>query len=315
MFCSICGKELREGETCTCQQTAAAQQTEESVQQPENVQQAENTQQTEESVQQTENVQQTEGNVQQPGTASSLPSGSDIAAGAKNAAQAVKNNPIVSDVLNVIKGAFKDPVKQTVECAKRTDILWVILAVLEALIFSFASTIFVRRLIHFAVSVMGSGLGYKASYSNTSEMLKLMGVTSVKMFGVSIGTIVITFAAALILMILAVALCKRKAGFSQAANMLTAAFLPSAMLLLVSMVMSLLCAPISLLLFVAAYISFIVLAYLGMQKLDKFTSSPFRIYMVFATLVTVIGSFVNLKLAGSMVGKIAGDLMSSLSLF
>lgn len=298
MVCPNCGKELQEGEICTCQQNSAAQQTE-SVQPTESVQQAE-------TVQSAENAQQTE-------NASALPSGSDIAAGAKNAAQAVKNNPIVADVLNVIKGAFKDPVKQTVECAKRKDILWVILAVLETLVFSLASMVFVKRLLYFFVSIVASNLNQKVSYGKTSEMLKTIGVTSGKMFGVGVVTVVISFIVAVVLMIIAVAICRHKAGFSQTANMLTAAFLPSSILLFISILVSIIFAPISVFLFMAAYICFIVLAYLGMQKLDKFTSSPFKIYTVFAVLFTAAAAFVNLRLSGNMMVEIIDELQNSIS--
>lgn len=291
MFCSICGKELQEGETCTCQQGVNAQPA------AENVQPAET---------QTESAQQ-------EAPVSSLPSGSELAEGAKNAAQAVKNNPIVADVLNVIKGAFKDPVKQTVECAKRKDILWVILAVIETLVFSLASMVFVKRSLYFFVSIVASNIGTKVGYGKTSELLGDLGVTSGKLFGVGVGTYLITLVITVILMMLSVLVCKHKAGFSQTANMLTGAFLPSTILLAVSIIVSMLCAPISLLLFFAAYICFIILAYLGMQKLDKFTVSPFKVYTVFAVLFTAVASFVSLRLSGNMVVEIIDELMSSLN--
>ncbi len=272
MICEKCGKELAEGETCTCGQT--------------------------------------EGAAQQTETQSALPSGSDIAASAKSAAEAVKSNPIVGEVVSAVKGAFVNPVKQTVDSAKRIDILWVILGVIELLVTSLAMNIFTRRLVFFLVKeISNSDSGYGDFCDNLSEL----GFGAFKMFGLNFIIVLISFIAAVVLMLVCTAVCRIKFNFSKVCNMLAAAFLPSAMLMAVSVVTSYVFVLISAVLMAAAFFSFVILAYLGMQKLDKMEKSPFRAYIVFAVIFVIIVSAAGGKISAEFIAEAVDSIISSFS--
>ena len=287
MFCPICGKSLEDGEVCGCsaQNNAAEPKQTASEAGPQHMQQG----------------------------GSALPQGKELAEGAKNAANAVKNNPYVAEVIKAVGGSLRNPVKQTADSAKRKDILWLILAVLEGLLYAIATTVFVRRICYVLFSQVGSAFGQKLKYSEMADFFKEMGLSVPKQLGMGLLSFLITAVIAVVLMMITVSVCKRKADISQCGNMLAAAFLPAGLLMAVSVIVSFIYAPAVILLFAGGYIAFIILGYLGMQKLDKFEVSPFWFYTVFALIVTAAGIFVSAKLTGVMFEEIFDELKSSLS--
>lgn len=289
MFCTKCGKEIPEGGVCTC-----------SAEQP--VQQAQ-------TVQQEQPVQQVQQPVQpQQQTASKLPDGQAIAESAKKAANAIKSSPIFSEILGTAKGVAISPVKQVSSNAARNDILWVFLSVIEALLIAFSSTTLVRRSVFYAASLMSSGL----KYGDYSKALKEVGASAVKMYFMNLLAAVICIVAAIAFVKLLMVICKKNASCSAVANMITTALMPFTMLVTVGAILSMIYAPVGLVLTMIAFFTLAVLGYVGVQKLDKFTSSPFWQYIICAAVILIIAAGSQGVILKSVVSGIVENVYGSL---
>lgn len=271
MFCQKCGRELSDGEVCSC--TAASEETAAPAQ---------------------EETKQ----------ASGLPDGQAIADGAKAAAEAIKNNPMVSEVMDTIKGVVLSPVKQVSANAGRTDILWLILTIIESVLTSFGITTIVRR----GIYALGTSGGDDIKYKDYSEGLKLIGLSAGKIFGMEFIWTAVSIIASMILVVVLMALCRKNGAFFPAANMTATVFLPSALLMGVSGLLSFIYVPIGIIVAAAAVISAIVLGYVGIQKLDKFTTSPFWLYVVCVMLVYIISALVERLCLGKLMEELVDNI-------
>lgn len=262
MFCPKCGRELNEGEVCTC--TAS------------------------------ENGAAEHGEVK---TSSVLPDSQALVEGAKNAAEAIKNNPMVAEVIDIIKGVMVSPVKQVSENAGRTDILWLILTALETILTSFGITaIFRRGFYSFAKSIDDS-----IKYKNFSEGMKNIGLSAGKIFGMEFIWAALSIIIGMILVMVLMAICKKNTSFSNAANMTATVFLPSALIMAAAGILSFIYAPLGMIAAVGAVISAVVLGYVGIQKMDKFTESPFWIYVACVLVFTIVSALIEKLCFGKLV--------------
>lgn len=294
MFCTKCGKEIPEGGVCTCSAEQPVQQTPVEQVQP---------------VQQTQPVQQVQQPVQtEQQTASKLPDGQAIAESAKKAANAIKSSPIFSEILGTAKGVVISPVKQVSSNAARTDILWIFLAVIEALLIAFSSTTLVRRSVFSLVASMGLGV----KYGDYSKGLKEVGASAVKMYFMNLLAAVICIVVAIAVVKLLMVICKKNVSCSAVANMITTAFLPFTMLVTVGAILSMIYAPIGLILTVIAFFMVAVLGYVGIQKLDKFTSSPFWQYIICAAVILIVAAGSQGVILSSIVSGIVENAFGSL---
>ena len=149
---------------------------------------------------------------------------------------------------------------------------------------------------------------YTLTYSEFSESFKEAGLGVFSTYGTLLLCSLITFALAVILIYAAVLLCKKHTAISSAANMLAAAYMPSTLLLVVSMITNLIYTPISVVLGLASIFSFVILAYLGMQKLDKFTKSPFYIYLAYSVIVMILYFVFFIKLGGDLLNEAINNI-------
>lgn len=245
MFCPKCGKELTEGEACSCGYSGDAGQ-----------------------------------------NPSSLPDGKAIAESAKKAAEAVKNNPYVSEVLSVITGAAADPEKQVKDNSERTDILWIIMAVFEVIITSLGLAMFINKLVDTVFKAASAGYFSAGAGS------------FFKIFGAAFLWSAICIAVLILAYMLFIKICKKQVGFSAAANTLTTAVMPSAIIVLAAGLLSLIYAPIGTLLIFAALISLVALCY-GLVRGISGTKIPaFWLFVIFASVSSAICT-----LAGNMCVK------------
>lgn len=283
MICEKCGKELADGEVCTCsaENTAAEAPAEEAKQ-------------------------------------TSLPTGGEVMANAKNAAANIAQNPIVNDIFSTIKRALTSPVKETAANAKRGDILWVFLAIAELLITAVAFTVSLRHLVYVGMKgmlkkAMGSyASSVDISFGKFADGLADIGAGVFKVFGIFLLITVIVFAVAAVLMLVMTMICKKKTSFSCVCNMLATAYIPSAVLMLGALVFGWIYAPVSVILEIASLASFIILAYLGMQKLDKFDNSPFWVYIIYNAVMNIVALLVVSGVLGTILSKLTDALTSSL---
>lgn len=286
MFCTKCGKEIPEGGVCSCSAEQPVQQT---------------------PVQQAEPVQQVQ--PVQTGQSSKLPDGQAIAESAKKAANAIKSSPIFNEIFNTVKGVIISPVKQVSSNAARNDILWIFLSVIEALLIAFSSTTLVRRSVFSLVASAVSPMGTSLKYGDYSKALKELGASAVKMYFMNLLAAVICIVAAIAVIKLLMVICKKNASFFAAANMVTTAFLPFTMLVTVGAILSMIYAPIGLILTVIAFFTLAVLGYVGIQKLDKFTSSPFWQYIICAAVILIIAASSQGVVLSSAVSGIVENIV------
>lgn len=257
MFCPKCGKELTDGETCSCGYSRDSEK-----------------------------------------SASPLPDGKAIADGAKKAAEAVKNNPYVSEVLSVITGSAADPEKQVRDNSERTDILWVIMTVFEALIISLGLAMYVNKLVYMALDA--ASLGF---YS-----LDMPKGLFFRLFGAAFLWSAICIFVLILIYMLFMKICKKQVGFSAAANTLTTAVMPSAVITFAAGLLSLIYAPIGMLIISAALISLVALCYGLVRNVGGTKIPTFWLFVIFAAVTSAICA-----MAGNICVKMfAESLMNKL---
>ncbi|MCH5347955.1 MAG: hypothetical protein J1E40_01405 [Oscillospiraceae bacterium] len=271
MFCGKCGRELRDGEICSCMDTSAVGT-------------------------HPEHAADTK-------ASSALPESQALVEGAKNAAAAIKNNPMVSEVIDTIKGVIVSPIKQVSENAYRTDILWMILTALEGIMISFGITNIIRKGIYALVTSSGIVVEYK----DYSDKLKELGLSSGKIFGAEFICAVISFIASMLLILVLMTVCRKNVVFTTVANMTATAFLPSSILMAAAGLLSFVNIFLCIIAAVAALISATVLLYVGIQKLDKFDSPPFWLFVICILLLNIINALAE-KVC---LGKLVDDFISS----
>lgn len=235
-------------------------------------------------------------------SASSLPDGKAIVDGAKNAAAAIKNNPYVSEVLATITGAAADPEKQVKDNSERTDILWIIMAVLEAVITSLGLAMYVHKLLTEALAA--ALLGF---YS-----LDLPKGFFFKIFGAAFLWSAICIFALILIYMLLMKICKKQVGFFAAANTMTTAIMPSAIMTFAAGVLSLIYAPLGTLFIAAALISLAALC-CGFTRNVSGTKIPaFWLFVIFAAAAAAVcglaGNICAKMLVESMTDTIIGNL-------
>lgn len=255
MFCPKCGKEITDGEACSCGYSPESEQ-----------------------------------------SSSPLPDGKAIVDGAKNAAEAIKNNPFVSEVLATITGAAADPEKQVKDNSERTDILWAIMAVFEAVIISLGLAIYVNKLVSAASS------GY--IHLGASYFFKVFGAAFL-WSAISVCLLVIAY-------ILFMKIYKKQVGFSAAANTVTTAVMPSAIMTFAAGLLSLIYAPLGVILIAAALISLIALCYGLVRNVSGSKIPTFWMFVIFAAvtaaLCTAAGNLCVRMFVKSMVDSFTRSL-------
>lgn len=261
MFCPKCGKEITDGEACSCGYS--------------------------------ENTEQ---------TSSPLPDGKAIVDGAKNAAEAIKNNPYVSEVLTVITGSATDPEKQVKDNSERTDILWIIMAVLEALIISLGLAMFINKLFNSVLKAVSTG--YFSFSTGAGSFFKIFG-TSFLWSAISVVVLILAY-------MLFMKICKKQVGFSAAANTMTTAVMPSAVMVLAAGLLSLIYAPIGTLLISAAMISLVALCFGRVRNISGTKIPVFWLFVIFASAASAVCMLVGNVCVKMFVESMASSLTKSL---
>ena len=284
MYCEKCGKKLEDGEVCSCKATAEAA--------PAETPAAESTAVVAAPAQQT------------------LPDTQKLADGVK----AIGSNPVVTELISVIKGAFTAPVKQTGKSAKRTDILWIILAAVEAIIASVSITVVFRHLLHVFLGSAAGTMGGKLSFGDFAEGLAAMDAGVWKTFGFAILGVLIMYVIGTALMFIISLIYKRNASFASVCNMLATANIPGTALMLLALIFGWIYAPVSVFLMIGAGASVTVLSYMGMQKLGegKFNTSPFWLYIINTIIVTAVATLIGTGFAGTIFETMLDRLMGSM---
>ncbi|MDE6594553.1 MAG: hypothetical protein K2K44_00930 [Oscillospiraceae bacterium] len=256
MFCPKCGKELTEGEPCSCGYSQDSERQN-----------------------------------------SSLPDGKAILDGAKNAAEAIKNNPYVSEVLSTITGAAANPEKQIKDNSERTDILWVIMAVLEAVVTSLGTAMYVNKIVSEAFKAASMGF----------FRLDVPKGLFFKVFGAAFLWSAICIFALILIYMLFMKICKKQVGFSAAANTMTTALLPSSIMVLAAGILGLAYMPIGIIFISAALISLVALCYSLVRNIGGTKFPAFWLFVIFAAVSAAVCA-----LAGNICMKMFVEGLSDL---
>ena len=210
---------------------------------------------------------------------------------------APKNIPYVSEILSIFKNTIsKNTVKQVSLSAKENSILWVFIMLIESFVSSLALTVMIRSLAHKLITMTLKSNPFTGGLqSNTTKLLSNIGLGFFSLFFrmFIIGIAVFFITSALIYILLKI--CKKNCNFNNIGNMVSTAAIPLTFLSVISFVISFILPQIAILIYIVSLISALVLMYLGIQKVDKFTQSPFWSYMAFV-FILLIGSFLTMRL-------------------
>lgn len=259
MFCPKCGKELAEGEVCSC------------------------------------------ANPQDGEKSSSLPDGKAIAESAKKTAEALKNNPFVSEVLSTVKGAALNPEKQVKENSERTDILWVIMAVLEAVLTSLGIALFLNGAVKAALK---KSIPFGSLSLGAGAFFKILGM-SFLWSAVCIAVLILAY-------MLFMKLCKKQTSFSAAANTMTTVLVPPTAMAFAAGLLGLIYAPLGAFLIMAALITIVSLCYSAVRDVGGTKLPAFWLFVIFAAVTAAVCAFAGSICAETLVKNMAESMTDRL---
>lgn len=226
-----------------------------------------------------------------------LPESKEIIYAVKNAASEMKNDPVFSEVADTIKGALISPLRQVSANSGRSDILWAILFLLEALMSAFGLTVFFRR----GLFALCTAFGEDIRYSDFSASVREEGLGIFNIFASQfLGSAAIIFSEILAVTLL-MAVCKRKTSFFVSANTMTTAFMPSSILIAAAGIASIFYIPAAAMLMTAAAVSAVLLSYAGIQKMSRSDKPIFWIYIILVSVVIIISFFIERLCIGSLI--------------
>ena len=254
-FCKLCGKNLNEGENCTC-----------------------NTEEKEQGIK---------------GSSSNVSVVSETVQ---------KSIPFVGDVFYLIRRTIsKNTVKEVSKSAKQNSILWVFVLILECVINALALTVVIRRgLYTVANNLYKSFISSGMSYSDFSKSFKELGLGFFNLFSRTFLIGIVSFFIAVGLIYILLKICKKTFMFNNIANMVSTAAIPLSFFSIINIILSFIIPQATILIYFIAIISVSLLMYFGIQKIDKFTESPFWIYMTFM-FVLLISYYLIIKILMSGV--------------
>jgi len=210
------------------------------------------------------------------------------------AVKSKKSIPYVSEILNVfMRTVSKNTVKQVSLSSKENSILWIFIMLIESFINSLMLTVIIRslssKLMEAAIEIIPFIGGTQSG--STSKLLSNIGLGFFSLFFrmFVIGIVVFFVTSGLIYILLKI--CKKKGNFNNIANMVSTASIPLTFLSIIGFVLSFILPQVSILIFIVALTSALILMYLGIQKIDKFTESPFWIYIALIALLLIVSFF------------------------
>jgi hypothetical protein len=235
-----------------------------------------------------------------PPAAAPLPQTADVIA-------SVANNPIVSDIIATVKAIFSAKAVQTVgEAGKRTDIMWLILAIIEVIICGWATVFGVLQAIVYTYNQESRD---RTTYREVVDGLKeYLDVSTFELYLNVTFTYVVEFAVLAALLLATMAICKKKANFGNVCNMMAVAFIPYTALLGAAAILCMIYPTAALLVVLAALIVQVVLVYQGMQSLDSFEAPPFWSYTVYYVVSTAVAAYITNRIVEDYLDSILGRL-------
>jgi hypothetical protein len=209
----------------------------------------------------------------------------------------VTSNPIVADLIATVKALFSPNAHKTVgEAGKRTDIMWAILAAIEAIICGVATVYGSIQALVYVYNERSSNS--KETYKTVTESIiksfkdyEDMEVSMFEIYFRFILTYAVGFAIFAGLLFAVMSVYKKKANFSNICNMLAVAFIPSTVFMVGLAVLCMMSPPVSLLALAGAVLSAAILIYQGMQGLDNFETPPYWLFMAFIALAFVVSFY------------------------
>lgn len=205
-----------------------------------------------------------------------------------------KSIPYVSEILNVfMKTLSKNTVKQVSLSSKENSILWLFVMLIENFINALVLTIILRnvlgKLMTVILNIMPIFGGLQPN--NTSALLNNIGLGFFGLFFriILMGIVVFFISSGLMFIILKI--FRKQCNFNNVANMVSTAAIPLTFLSVINLVFNFILPQLTIVIYIVAFVSVLILIYLGIQKIDKFTESPFWTYAIFMILLIVFSYF------------------------
>lgn len=216
-----------------------------------------------------------------------------------------KQNAITSGFFKTLKGFFsKNTVRTVGESAKSTGMEWLLTALLCCLVYALALALNVKQIIDSTLGALSSMLGGKI-YNFGIWLLYGLLISILSYFLMSFvlfGTVKLVF--------------KKNVNIHCVFNLVATASLPLATAYVLNIILGFIWIPFIFIFSAAALASTAVLLYAGMQKLDKFETSPFAAYsvvwIIVAAVLIIVASICIKSAVESLVGNLLGDAMNSL---
>jgi len=256
MFCQKCGNEIRNNDVCSCVIVSV------------------------ESNQTIEN----EPNDAQNKTQTVMENAAKIAAD-------FQKNPYVADVINVVKGMLSKDIMNTLENAgKRSDILWIILICVTALISTVSIFFGLFNWLLKMVNSLASSMWFGSSKLRLGDILDF---SDVLLINISIlASLIASFFIFSGLLFLLTIVCKKKVPFYRLCNMLSFAFIPATVLTFFAFIFTAFLPAISLFLLVAAFSSMPVLIYSGIKTLEELEQFSFWVFCAYYTISLSVSAYI-----------------------
>ena len=198
-------------------------------------------------------------------------------------------NPVVVKIASYLKGFFSSKVTQTVGiAAKSTGIEWLIFAAANIILFAISATLNVKYI--FMQNVI---------FSYISDEMISMGLVFLANFLIAA---ISYFALAGALFGAAYIIFKKSVSFTCVLNMLGYSCMPIVIAVTANIVLGLIYIPLAALLYIVAVIMTFCLLYVGIQKLDTISKTPYFVFSG-AVAVTVIIVMLSVYLLYGMVVK------------
>lgn len=218
---------------------------------------------------------------------------------------AVKENVLVTNFVKAIKGFYSKHTVRTVgQAAKSTGMEWILLTLISCLVYALALALNVKQLFDGAFGAL-SGVIVSAIYNFGIWFL----------YGLIIA-VVSYFASSLLLFGAVKLVFKKEVAVQNVFNLVAVATLPLTTAYILNIILGFVWVPLIFVFSAAAFVATAVLLYVGMQKLDKFETSPFIAYVVVWIIVSLIVCIVvdvclNAA-AKSLMSNLLGEAMGSL---
>lgn len=217
-------------------------------------------------------------------------------------------NPAVTNFVAALKSFFGNPMGTVAGAAKSNTHEWALLAGMNVLIYALATAVVGLEMLTQLIKSLLGGFGGMVDLGGFYPFFPILGI------GLLVGAAAY-FVVALGIWVLVAQIFKKPVSLISVLNLVAVASLPMTAISAANMLLGLIYAPLTILLFIVAFVMTAICLYNGMQKLDKLDKSPFYGYAVIMALgiiAAVLLSTLHLEAFEAALADLAGSALGSL---